>query len=268
MTPLALLEHLSLRSTYRLGVYFEQLWHFFLQQDPDTELIAHNLPVVDEGRTLGEFDCLYYSHRRGCHVHLELAVKYFLGKQRATNHHDPVGYAHEWLGPDNRDRLDTKMHQLLQRQIKLSEHPTAERKLYELGIDKLAKEIAFKGYLFQPTSAVPPPPPGYNHDCRLGLWMTRGQLRSHCNSLNSENYLILTKMKWLCSAHVDHPEDALNMEQLQTQVIRHFDYDTYPLLVTSLGKNGAETSRFFVTPELWPDSMRRKKSPLVMSQGA
>jgi hypothetical protein len=49
-----LLTHLSVLHSRRLGVYFESLWHFFLAQDPEVELVAHNLPVTSDGRTLGE----------------------------------------------------------------------------------------------------------------------------------------------------------------------------------------------------------------------
>ena len=62
--PSALLEHLAVNAPRRLGLYFERLWHFFLQADPAVELLAHNLPVRDGGVTLGEFDCLYYCRRR------------------------------------------------------------------------------------------------------------------------------------------------------------------------------------------------------------
>ena len=42
----------------RLGLYYERLWHYLLQQDPDTDLLAHNLRVQDGKRTVGEFDCM------------------------------------------------------------------------------------------------------------------------------------------------------------------------------------------------------------------
>ena len=77
--PSALLGFLADNTSGRLGIYFERLWQFFLQQDPQVELLAHNLPIHDSGRTLGEFDCLYHCHQRQCDVHLELAVKYYLG---------------------------------------------------------------------------------------------------------------------------------------------------------------------------------------------
>ena len=79
-----LLEHLARRRGSRLGIYFEQLWHFFLTEDPAVDLVAHNLPVRADGRTIGEFDCLYYCRERRRHVHLELAVKYYLGYQCAA----------------------------------------------------------------------------------------------------------------------------------------------------------------------------------------
>ncbi len=55
----------------RLGLVFESLWHFFLQEDPATELIAHNIPVRDGNKTLGEFDVLYYCHNTQQAIHLE-----------------------------------------------------------------------------------------------------------------------------------------------------------------------------------------------------
>ena len=57
--PEELLRHLSKLHNKRLGLYFESLWHFFLQQDPQVDLIAHNLAVRTPHKTVGEFDCLY-----------------------------------------------------------------------------------------------------------------------------------------------------------------------------------------------------------------
>ena len=73
--PEPLHRHLSALHNNRLGLYFERLWHFFLQQDPLVDLLAHNLAVRTPQKTIGEFDCLYYCHQRARHFHLELAVK-------------------------------------------------------------------------------------------------------------------------------------------------------------------------------------------------
>lgn len=251
--PAALLEHLSNRPTHRLGVYFEQLWHFFLQQDPDIELIAHNLPVHDGGRTLGEFDCIYYSRERACDVHLELAVKYFLGVPRGGDT-STAANTHEWLGPDQRDRLETKLDQLLQRQIMLGDAPAARQQLEDIGIGDMDREIALKGYLFQPLDDAPPPPPGFNPECTMSYWVTFQQLAAHCAALESTAFAILPKMYWLSNAQCNTPDARLTQSELLAQLPRQWQSDHYPLLVAALDEKGTEASRFFVTPGAWPDS--------------
>lgn len=254
--PTALLQHLSVRPTHRLGVYFEQLWHFFLHQDRNIELIAHNLPIHDGGRTLGEFDCIYYCMERSCHVHLELAVKYFLGVPRGGDTTTQAN-AHEWLGPDQRDRLETKLDQLLQRQIMLGDKPAAKGKLQELDIGEMKREIALKGYLFQPRTDSPPPPPGYNSACTMGHWLPFAELGSHCAALGAIAFAILPKMQWLSSVRRDTRDGQLTQQELLAKVPLQWNDDDYPLLIAALDDTGAELSRFFVTPGSWPEINKR-----------
>ena len=254
--PTALLEHLSRRPTHRLGIYFEQLWHFFLQQDPGIDLVAHNLAVHDEGRTLGEFDCIYYCAERGCHVHLELAVKYFMGVPRIGDTTAPAN-THEWLGPDQRDRLETKLDQLLHRQIVLGETPAAQQLLQDMGINAIAREIALKGYLFLPSSQAPPPPPAFNQAAALNYWITYPQLESHCAALNATAFAILPKMRWLSAARCTAPDERMTQRELLTELPRHWSTDHYPLLIAALDANNTESCRFFVTPGNWPDESER-----------
>jgi uncharacterized protein len=251
--PTTLLQHLSVSHTHRLGVYFEQLWHFFLQQDPDTELIAHNLAVRESGRTLGEFDCIVYNKPLQCHVHLELAVKFFLGAQPPIQDTVITGNAQNWLGPDRKDRLATKLDQLLQRQILLGEAPAAKQALDELGIVDVARQIVLKGHLFQPVSDPLPLPPGYNTACPLSLWMTRGELDQHCAALDASAFAILPKARWLSAAQYGTQQDQLNRDQLTDAVTQQLDADQYPLLIAALDSSGAESSRFFVTAQDWAD---------------
>lgn len=251
--PAPLLAHLSARPTHRLGVYFEHLWHFFLQQDPETELVAHNIAIHEAGKTLGEFDCIYYDRPLGCHVHLELAVKYFLGVPGIVD----TGSAtkrYEWLGPDRRDSLEAKLDRLLQRQIRLGGTAAGTRKLAELNIHTTRKEIALKGYLFQPLSAPAPPPPGYNPACAMNVWLAHEQLEGHCASLDASAFIILPKMAWLSAAHGLVSNTRLDRHELQAQVLARFANEPYPLLVSALDRHDVEASRFFVTPPGWPDS--------------
>ena len=69
----ALSDWLARSSTRRLGLYYERLWQFAIQQAPGVELLEANLPIQGEGRTLGELDLLL-GDRHGVH-HVELAIK-------------------------------------------------------------------------------------------------------------------------------------------------------------------------------------------------
>lgn len=250
-----LITHLSQRPTHRLGIYFEQLWHFFLQHDPEIELLAHNLPIQHQGRTLGEFDCLYYCHRRKHCVHLELAVKYFLRLPPPLGS-DLMSACSDWVGPDSHDRLDLKLEQLFQRQILLGDHPAAQYALQDLKINNLGKEIALKGYLFQaPTIALPNAgPPSYNHDCKLNPWVPFDQVALHCDTLHASDYMILPKMKWLSPAYCQHAEPKMTKHTLRNRSAEHFSHSTYPLMIAALNESGCESSRFFITPNTWPQS--------------
>lgn len=251
--PSPLHEYLSQRPTHRLGMYFEQLWRFFLIQDCEAELIAHNLPVHQEGKTLGEFDCIYYCHRRRRHVHLELAVKFFL----ATPHCNITGNAwRHWLGPDCRDRLDLKLNHLLTQQIKLSDHPAGSQVLRDLGIVAPAKEIAFKGYLFKPWSASPHGPPAYNNANRLQDWIKYDQVASYTAQPQYVAYSILPKMRWLCAAPTARPDVTISGHALHSEISKHFEKNLHPLLVAAISRGGAESCRFFVVPDTWPDLSR------------
>jgi hypothetical protein len=247
-----LIDYLAGKPTHRLGVYFERLWHFFLLQDPQVELIAHNLPVHHEGRTLGEFDCLYFCHARQCHVHLELAVKYFLGKP-LSGAGDSCSEWHDWLGPDTRDRLDLKLNHILQRQILLGDHPIAKARLEALGIGELRKEIGLKGYLFNNKDKPLPPPLAYNNACTLGRWIDAGQLGKAIEKDNAAAYLLIPKMRWLSPVQCNDMTETFNPQELQTYLAQYFAHDTYPLLVAALDSGGAESRRFFVTADHWPD---------------
>ena len=249
----ALLDHLSKQRSHRLGIYFEHLWHFFLARDPATDLVAHNLPVHHRGKTLGEFDCIYFCHQRQRHVHLELAVKFFLS-HRQTTADESASHWHEWLGPNSDDRLDRKIEHLMQRQIKLGDNPVAREQLRHLGIFELEREVQIQGYLFQSSVDPLPPPPGYNPLRRLDQHVGLAGLSAHLDALDRRSacgYTILPRIQWLSPACIDI-DTALSREQITSRLNRQLHADKRPQLVATLDKTGEEIQRFFVTPTQWP----------------
>ncbi len=245
--PEPLLAHLARNRSNRLGIYFETLWHFFLDQDAAFELVAHNLAVRDRGATLGEFDVIYWCRERQRHCHLELAVKYFLGSRILTTDEAESRWC-EWLGPNTRDRLDLKLRQLLGRQTGLGQHPLARRQLRELGIGDMSREIAFKGYLFQPHSEPLPPPPGFNAQLAFSRWTPIGALSQFLAGLRAEQFQLLPRMRWLSPMRACPGEQfvgrSLLVERLQSLPSAQ--------LVAAVDPDGGETCRFFVTPDHWP----------------
>ena len=84
----------------RLGLYHERLWHALLDLAPATRLLATNLVLHAHGRTLGELDLLYVD-AQGRPVHLELAIKYYLGlRDGPGDARDPA----RWIGTTIRAR--------------------------------------------------------------------------------------------------------------------------------------------------------------------
>lgn len=235
--PRALLRHLESLRSRRLGLYFEALWHFLLEQDDRIELLGHNVPVRDGGRTIGEFDCLYYCHERQQHFHLELAVKFYLGLPRAD---DTGVHSHwnRWLGPGGHDRLDLKLEHLLQRQMLLGQHPRAKKVLQELGIGQMELEMEIKGRLFNRDDQLIPPPHGYNNALPLSRWTTVKEVDKNTQ------YAVLEKQHWLATVT---PASGL------CPLTPPLPAPSSPRLIATLDQRGYELERFFIVPEHWPE---------------
>jgi len=246
--PTPLLAHVKKRTGHRLGLYFEALWHFFLEQDERCDLLANNLPVHDGARTIGEFDCIYRCLDSDRTVHLELAVKYFLRSPLASS--DDSGH-HNWLGPDVKDRLDLKIDHLMERQTRLADSAAAKAMLESLGIAVTDREIALRGYLFSPSPDLAPPR-AFNSTLRLQRWLRRSDWRATQFEEDTMQFLALHKMRWLSAVVAGSQEATLSADELAVDLDAHFETETYPVMVAALNSQGLETERFFVTTDDWP----------------
>lgn len=242
------MDHLDQRRGKRLGLYFESLWHFLLQQDPAVELIAHNLPVRDGARTVGEFDCIYYCHTRQRAVHLELAVKFYLhrGYQDGA---DAAAYEN-WLGPNTRDRLDLKLQRLLTHQVLLSRDPLGAEVLAGLGVTDPLLELEIKGRLYHPLGIEIPKPAGYNptvpmhHWCRLKQdWAPAAE--------GSDKLLPLQREQWLAPVLAD---GSASRECATLRAMLSADQHGRPEQFAVIDADGNERHRLFIVADAWPHS--------------
>lgn len=250
--PAPLLDHLGSARENRLGLYFERLWHFFLEQDEQTELLAHNLAVREGGRTIGEFDCIYFCRQRQRNFHLELAVKFYLGHPLACL---PGRHSHwnQWLGANTRDRLDLKVEHLMQHQIRLADHPAAGELLEALGVDTVEREVEIKGRLFHPGNGILPVPFACTAAMALHKWWRINELATR-QWTGHTRFLPLDKMHWFAEITIGKDQPVMDREELLQWLAGELASTGRAQLVAVIDNDGVEVERFFVTRQEWPDN--------------
>nr|WP_284041246.1 DUF1853 family protein [Halomonas olivaria] len=161
----------------RMGHYHERLWHLLLGHAPNTRLLAHNVRITYKRNTLGELDMLYRTRNNPAPIHLEVAIKFYLGLP------DGPGAAtsqSRWIGPGGLDSLALKCSHLRHHQLPLSNtslalatlaHWLAPRDLGSpTSIQQLTQRLAMPGVLFYPWHGALPPPEGATAAHRRGQW--------------------------------------------------------------------------------------------------
>lgn len=193
--PSILHAWLSLHSTRRLGLYYERLWQYALSQAPDVQLLAANLPIRQNGSTLGELDLLFCD-AQGVH-HLELAVKFYLGL--ASD--DGSQHSH-WLGPGSHDRLDLKLAHMCQHQLPLCTQPATLAVLAELTGRPVQSSFWLGGYLFQPWPQSCTPPLGANPHHLHGRWVRQADWPIYEAEKPGAVWQPIERGAWLAAARV------------------------------------------------------------------
>jgi hypothetical protein len=247
--PAPLLAFLAQRQGRFLGVYFEALWRFFLSHDEEVTLLASNRQVIDAGRTVGEFDMFYHCHRRNAVVHLELAVKFYLGlpvMQDADLQH--AGY---WLGPNCIDRLDLKINHLRNHQLPLIAHERAVPWLQRQQLLPALQEVAMHGYLYFPWGgpAITPRPANPQH--LRSYWLRDDELERLRADGAAAKYRVVPRLQWLCT-HAARAHEWLSFDALRRQIAEEFRLPLMqPVLCETCGGDNLPR-RVFIVPQDWP----------------
>jgi len=244
--PAELVKRLNHQRSHRLGFYHESLWHFFLDNFPQFEVITHNLPVRNEERTLGEFDFIVRDRHDGQVFHLEVATKYYL-------EHTFSGDTF-WIGPSLQDRFDIKANHLINHQINLSDTPEGSNSLASFGVLSPKKVIAVGGTLFYRSSVlaqgefIAP-----EHRSAKHITLHEFEQRE-----DNTQWLLVSRKHWLAPLYQKSKEvDPLSKDEIINHLGHEFSNESQPVMVAKMEPCKRrnyflkEKERLFITPNDW-----------------
>ena len=251
--PAALLQFLALHAHTRLGLYAENLLAWYFRWS--AELLGHGVQVRSQqsGATLGEFDFLL-QRQQGCE-HWEFACKFYLLVP-------PAGQLAHYIGPNLIDNLEEKSRKIFQAQLRLGQHPEAQRYLQQ---PLTAARALLKGWLFYPPEHMTALAEINPAHCR-GVWCRLSELLQ----LPGRQYAVLPRLAWLAPARV-HTSQVLEVADLHQQLQRQFEHDARPVLAAQLSADGAdwiEVGRVFIVPQDWNRAARASAAAVLFADTA
>ena len=177
----------------RLGHLVEHFVESEFLNRNDIEILAKNLQIEDNSRTLGEFD--FIINNKGAIQHIEVVYKFYLRDTSISS--DSIK---QWIGPNRNDSLIQKIHKIKTSQFPLIKNSCSADKLQELGItpSEVEQKVFFKGQLF--TSPNDPAPPSIlNEHAIAGKYYRYDELKE----LGKVKIHIPNKHDWLIQPHAN-----------------------------------------------------------------
>ncbi|QJD58611.1 DUF1853 family protein [Pseudomonas sp. gcc21] len=258
--PVPLQQLIPVSRDLRLGNYYERLWHALLHLAPDVRLLAHNVALRGNGRTLGELDLLM-EDPAGAVIHLELAVKFYLGVPEQLAQPQSAGTIDQsvvasssphsaWLGPDPRDTLDDKVKRLRDHQLKLVDH----LHLAATPLPRPDLSAAWlQGVLFGPHDTAMPPAVDTRPNAQNHQWCRQSELRK----IEGRHWLVMPHKQWLMPPSAGREQirtieeilQMLDAQQLHPNralmLVRCEDIENYRAM---------SAQRLICMPDSWPVS--------------
>ncbi|MEP1896813.1 DUF1853 family protein [Alloalcanivorax venustensis] len=213
----------------RLGQHFENLVAAVLQHSQRYRLVARNVPLRLNGKTLGELDMLVEDRDTGELMHWELALKFYLGLPGGPEER-------AWPGPNPRDQLVTKIRHLHDRQLTRCDDPVVAALLAEQGWRVGRKVLLTRGRLFHTESGTALPEET-NPSHQQGTWL-------YARTLETAG-AVIPHDHWHCPRTLsDNRTDFVAAEVLRDYV----QTLSSPVMIRT--ESGSIT---FAAPDSWPD---------------
>ena len=228
---------ISIDDKIRLGKYIERFVSYQLSTVKEVDILAENIQIQKDKRTLGELDCLLTRNEEP--IHLEIIYKFYL--YDATVGTTEIEH---FIGPNRKDALIEKLNKLKKKQLPLLYSNDCKPYLdeYDIEIEKVKQEVLFKAQLFLPYSNQDIQLTKLNTDCVQGFFINRKELEYFKES----KFYIPTKKDWLITPHeqvswITYPSFS--------NKIKEFEARNFSPLVWIKSKNGKLSKCFIVW---WP----------------
>lgn len=232
----------------RLGYWFEDRVAEIIDASSRLRLVARNLQIHDDQRTLGELDMLVEDRHRQCLMHWELSLKFYLGIS--------PGF---WPGPNQTDNLHHRAGHLLHQQLTRLQLPETQRFLVRQGWRVNEQRLFSRGRLFYPanpldTALTTPDFVHPNHE--RGYWWSLNCLLDEHRS----QWLLVDKSHWPAPLSMsDNNRDWL----ATSQVIDYVKRLPAPAMALCRQPDSRPDERpvpGFLVPQQWLDNARQQES--------
>ena len=183
---------ISIDDNMRLGKYIERFVSYQLSNIKKVDVLAGNIQIQKNKRTLGELDCLLTRNEKP--IHLEIIYKFYL-------YDDTIGTTEieHFIGPNKKDALIEKLNKLREKQLPLLYSKDCKPYLdtYNIKIENVKQEVLFKAQLFLPYGKQHIQLTTLNTDCLQGFYINRKKLEDFKDS----KFYIPSKKDWLIIPH-------------------------------------------------------------------
>ncbi len=225
-----------------LGKHVEAVFSQRIMESDTYDLIAENIQIQHEGRTLGELDFILQEKSSKKMIHVELVYKFYVFK-------DEMGESElaKWIGPNAKDKLEFKMKKLSSHQFPLLRHSATLPYLKKLGldVDRIEQELCFMGELYLPHSSSQSSFSSLSPMAINGVWYSYSDF-SELKSYDLE-FHVCAKPEWLLPSI---SESWYDQESACTKVKESLSQGRSPMVWI---RENSKTRRCFVLGDDWKE---------------
>jgi len=234
--PFLLESYFNSEDQLILGKYFERLVQFFFENYPRYELLIAGKQFFDRKTTLGELDFVIRDKTKNEVLHLEVAVKYYMGYKSSPKHS-------MWIGPNGLDTLEKKLTKF-ERQLALS---ISEESNIDFKIDR--RIALLKGFFFIHWRAKVWPHFHIN-SLENGEWMYEEEMGSALD--DNGRYIIFPKHLWL-SFYLDPETKSAAKPDIMMKVSDQINTIKKGIMLVMIDeKEHKVLAKKLVVPSKWP----------------